>query len=134
MKRLFLIPLSMILFVSCSNSKKTSENNAENKPKAEVPLAPGYVQAMLKITNIEEEGTKNIVSARVIEVLKYGSSTDPVAEGAIIRFYSTDELLSDLTDAYSNNESLNATLSNAQGRMIENSNTFKLWSLITITN
>ena len=124
----------MILFVSCSNSKKTSENNAENKPKAEVPLAPGYVQAMLKITNIEEEGTKNIVSARVIEVLKYGSSTDPVAEGAIIRFYSTDELLSDLTDAYSNNESLNATLSNAQGRMIENSNTFKLWSLITITN
>ena len=134
MKKLFLIILSAIFFMSCSHSKKISEENTQIKPQAEVPLAPNHIQALLEITDIEEEDTENIISARVIEVLNYGSSTDPIAEGTLIKFYSNDVLLSDINKAFSGKKSVNATLSNIQGRMNENSNTYKLFTLITINN
>jgi hypothetical protein len=89
---------------------------------------------MLEITDIEENESQNIISAKVLEVLEYGSSTDPLPEGTLIRFTVTTKLYTDSNKEFSAKNNINATLTKLQGRMMDNSDTSTLWTLITINN
>lgn len=98
-------------------------------------MAPGYIQAYLKILNIEDNGEQKIISSEVLEILNYGSSTDPVPKGTYLKFTIDKELYNSSSSKFKSNGTLTAILSKqASGMMMGGQEKPKLWKLITINN
>ncbi|MBO6621566.1 MAG: hypothetical protein JJ927_15035 [Balneola sp.] len=110
-------------------------DNSEPAPEAEISLAPGYIQANLKILTIEDSGSQKIISSEVLEILNYGSSTDPVPSGSSLKFVIDNELFNKSSNKIKQNGTLTAILSIEQsGMMMGNDKKTNLWKLITINN
>lgn len=134
MKKSLLLVICTALLIGCANKKKMT-NNSEPAPEAEISLAPGYIQANLKILTIEDSGSQKIISSEVLEILNYGSSTDPVPSGSSLKFVIDDELFNKSSNKIKQNGTLTAILSTEEsGMMMGNDKKTKLWKLITINN
>lgn len=134
MKKSFLLVVCSVLLINCANKKKTTQNS-ESTPEAEVSLAPGQIQAHLKILMIEDNGSHKMVSSEVIEILSYGSATDPVPSGSEISFAVNNELYNKSLNLIKQNNTLVAILSNNESNMMMGDKTkTTLWKLITIKN
>ena len=68
MKKHVLLAICALLLISCANKKNTTDTS-QPSPQAELSLAPGYIQAYLKILNIEDNGEQKIISSEVLEIL-----------------------------------------------------------------
>lgn len=134
MKKHVLLAICALFVISCANKKNTTDTSKPS-PQAELTLAPGYIQADLKILNIEDDGEQKIISSEVIDILNYGSSTDPVPKGTYLKFTIDKGLYNSSSSKFKSNGTLTAILSNQGGGMMmggqEKSN---LWKLITINN
>lgn len=132
MKSILLITFVIFSLINCSNSKKTTEDSTQNKPVAELPLAPGQIQALLEIIDLETDTTQNIVSAKVLEVKNYGSSTSPVPTESVINFMVDSDTFKKLGNSLKPNATINAILSKIEsGKSQQTSN---YWKLISINN
>lgn len=135
MKKILLITVTIMFLISCSNSKKTAEDTNEMKPIAELPLAPGYIQASLEIIEIEAEESQQIVSAKVLEVLKYGSTTKPVPTDTIIKFVMRDDASEKMKNRIKPDATINAVLAQQESpKMSGNQQMSNYWKLISINN
>ncbi|MEQ8578643.1 MAG: hypothetical protein RIC57_05045 [Balneola sp.] len=134
MKKSFLLVVCSVLLINCANKKNTTQNS-EPTPEAEVSLAPGQIQAHLKILMIEDNDSHKMVSSEVIEILSYGSATDPVPSGSKISFAVNNELYNKSLNLIKQNNTLVAILSNNESNMMMGDKTkTTLWKLITIKN
>ena len=134
MKTSFLLRICALVSLNCAN-KKNSTSKSEDKPKAELSLAPGHIHADLKITFIKDEEKRKVITAEVLEVLKYGSSTEPVPANSSIKFYVTNDALGTTKDYLILNNKINAVLSKSEGpMMMGDQKSEDLWKLITINN
>ncbi|MBO6710123.1 MAG: hypothetical protein JJ892_00915 [Balneola sp.] len=134
MKKSLLLVICTALILGCANKKKMTDNS-EPAPEAEISLAPGYIQANLKILTIEDSGSQKIISSEVLEILNYGSSTDPVPSGSSLKFVIDNELFNKSSNKIKQNGTLTAILSIEQsGMMMGNDKKTNLWKLITINN
>jgi len=135
MIRSLLLLLTAVAFFSCSNSKKTPEKKAQETPKAQIQIAPGHVQASINIKNIEVTDNQRIVTADVVEVLKYGSATDPLPAGTTIRFEINDDFSKEMRSKIKINTKLDATVFHQnQEMMMGGSQNSISWKLISINN
>ena len=134
MKKSLVLVICTALILGCANKKKMTDNS-EPAPEAEISLAPGYIQANLKILTIEDSGSQKIISSEVLEILNYGSSTDPVPSGSSLKFVIDNELFNKSSNKIKQNGTLTAILSIEQsGMMMGNDKKTNLWKLITINN
>lgn len=134
MKISFLLLICTLLSLNCAN-KKNSTDKSDDKPKAELSLAPGHIHAELKVTFIKEEEKRKIITAEVVEVFNYGSSTEPVPANSSIKFFVNNDALNSTKDQLILNNVINAILSKTQGpMMMGEQNSENLWKLITINN
>ena len=134
MKKHVLLAICALLLISCANKKNTTDTS-QPSPQAELSLAPVYIQAYLKILNIEDNGEQKIISSEVLEILNYGSSTDPVPKGTYLKFTIDKELYNSSSSKFKSNGTLTAILSKqASGMMMGGQEKPKLWKLITINN
>ncbi|MEP1152259.1 MAG: hypothetical protein JXR20_07840 [Balneola sp.] len=132
MKSILLITFVIFSLINCSNSKKTAEDSTQNKPVAELPLAPGQIQALLEIIDLETDTTQNIVSAKVLEVKNYGSSTSPVPTESIINFMVDSDTFKKLGNSLKPNATINAILSKIESGKSQKTSNY--WKLISINN
>lgn len=134
MKKHVLIAICALFVLSCANKKNTTDTS-QPSPQAEISLAPGYIQADLKILKIEDNGEQKIISSEVLDVLNYGSSTDPVPKGTQLKFSVDKELYNSSSSKFKSNGTLTAILSNqGRGMMMGGQEKSNLWKLITINN
>jgi translation elongation factor EF-Tu-like GTPase len=125
--------LTVALLVGCSNSKNISEEESPEKPIANLQLAPNHIQAILKISNIEKQESQELVTAEVVEILNYGSATDPVPSGSTIQFFVSDNYSQQLRDKIEKDSKINAILFKENARMrMEESMPSNAWKLISI--
>lgn len=135
MKSTLLIIFASVLLLSCSNSKKSAEDSTQMNPIAKLPLAPGYIQASLEIIEIETEESQQIISAKVLEVLNYGSATDPVPTETIIKFIMRNDASEKMKNRIKTDATINAVLSQPENpRMNGNQKISNYWKLISINN
>ncbi|MFY0698767.1 MAG: hypothetical protein JXR11_12995 [Balneola sp.] len=134
MKKHVLLAICALFVISCAN-KKNSTDTSQQSPQAELSLAPGYIQADLKILNIEDNGDQKIISSEVLDILNYGSSTDPVPKGTYLKFTIDKELYNNSSSKFKSNGTLTAILSNqGSGMTMGGQEKSNLWKLITINN
>lgn len=127
--------MTTIFFIGCSNSKKTSQNSLQKGPDADIQLAPNHIQALLEITNIEETKSQKTVTARVLEILNYGSATDPLPSGTVIKFSINNNYSEEIRSKIQNNSKLNTVLFHQnQEMMMGESQNSTSWKLISINN
>lgn len=135
MKSTLLIIFTSVLLLSCSNSKKSAEDATQMKPIAKLPLAPGYIQASLEIIEIETEESQHIVSAKVLEILNYGSATSPVPTETIIKFVLSNDASEEMKNRIKPDATINAVLSRQESlQMGGNQKMNTYWKLISINN
>jgi len=135
-----LITVSAFLLLSCGSNKQTPDSAAEETseaevPPAEVPLSPGVVEASFNILEVETQDNSTIVTAKIVEVTGYGSSTEPVAPNTEIRF----SLPKDLSESQLTRFKQGATVSGKfskmqQGMSMNTSNKSGTapWTLISV--
>lgn len=134
MKKSLLLVICTTLLIGCANKKKMTENS-ETVSEAQVSLAPGYIQANLKIITIEDSGSQKLISSEVLEILNYGSATDPVPSGSDLTFVIDNELFNKSSHKIKQNGTLIAILSGEESAMMMgNEKKTKFWKLITINN
>lgn len=134
MKKHVLLAICTLFVISCANKKNTTDTSKPS-PQAELTLAPGYIQADLKILNIEDNGEQKIISSEVLDILNYGSSTEPVPKGTYLKFTIDKELYNSSSSKFKPNGTLTAILSNqGSGMMMGGQEKSNLWKLITINN
>ena len=135
MKSSLLIIFTSILLLGCSNSKKTVINNSQESPEAELQLAPGHIQAMLQVISVEETDSQKIVSVKVLEILNYGSSTDPVPSGTMIEFAMNNDFSKEVRSKVKANANIKAVLFHqSEGMMVGEQKKSNYWKLISINN
>ena len=79
--------------------------------------------------------TENFSYSEVLDILNYGSSTDPVPKGTYLKFTIDKELYNSSSSKFKSNGTLTAILSKQEsGMMMGGQEKSNLWKLITINN
>lgn len=135
-----LITLSALLLLSCGSNKETPNKKEETStdietPPAEVPFSPGVIEASFDILDVATQENSTIITAKIVEVTGYGSSTEPVAPNTEIRFKLSKDLFESQRTRFKKGNTLSARLSRIQQGMSMNtkntSSSFQ-WNLISI--
>jgi len=135
-----LITLSALLFLSCGSNKQNTDSAAEETseievPSAEVPLSPGVIEASFDILKVETQDNTTVITAKIVEVTGYGSSTEPVAPNTEIRFSLPNDLSESQFTRFKQGATVSGKLSKVQqGMSMNTSNTSGSapWTLISV--
>lgn len=84
--RIFTIPLLLFAFFLVTNCCTTKTNMTDKNEISNqfTSLSPGSAKILGNIVEIIEDGTNYSFKLKIIEVLGYGSSTNPVSVGSTI--------------------------------------------------
>lgn len=133
------IILIILLFISAAaiscNSSRTSKNEAgkENlkneKPNPPVPLPPGQADVDAVIKDYSESNADIIATISINEVLRYGASTPPLAQGSEVKLLISKQLNDNKKDIFKKGEELLIRISFNRGM-----NNKRLWKLVSFIN
>jgi len=125
--------LIILFFISCASNKQ--KENKNEKPVAELQIAPNYIHADLEILSVEDTKTPLTIRATILEVLRYGSTIEPIPSGSVVSFHTNDELYKEYANRLKSGKKIRATLrKEPSGMMMNKSNTTNMWKLISINN
>ena len=130
MKTLIFSLVLTTFLLGCAANKSKKNERESTTPLSEISLAPGYISTKLEILKIEDS---NKVTAKVIEVLSYGSATDPLPTGTELVFMMTEKYSKEVSNKIKVGNLIQTILSSgSSGMMMDESNKQKTWKLISI--
>lgn len=129
MKTMVISLVFATFIVGCATKKSNKEVSHSDKPMAELSLAPGYISSKLQIIKIEDS---NIITAKVVEVFKYGSATSPLPSGTELSFKIPENYSEKVMNKIKVGNTINAILSSESSQMMMgDSKKQTTWTLIS---
>lgn len=130
MKTLLISLAFAIILLGCASNKTNENDSQSDKPVAELNLAPGQISSKLKILTID---SSNTITAEVLEVLKYGSSTDPIPAGTELKLTIPETFSKRIKRKVKVGNTIQSIIaSEGGGMMMSTNNRTANWKLISI--